>query len=271
VKEKLLSENWFSDEKEATTWVMMGKVLADEQLIYSINEKIPVTSTIRVKNYYKKTYVNKGGLKLEHALKKFAVPVESKIILDCGASTGGFTDCWLQNSAALVYAVDAGYGQLAGKLAVNPNVRNMEKTNLSDKCLQELQPKPDYISLDLSYLSLKKALPICKDILKEKGLMICLVKPIYEVDSSEIRRDGNINQRDILKEILTDLCEFYLNNAVNILGVTNSPITGNSGTLEYFIGIYWNNDDLPNINSSYEMAIEEALDASFSLNKFSKT
>lgn len=81
--------------------------------------------------------------------------------------------------------------------------------------------------------------------------MICLVKPIYEVDSSEIRRDGNINQRDILKEILTDLCEFYLNNAVNILGVTNSPITGNSGTLEYFIGIYWNNDDLPNINSSY--------------------
>jgi len=271
VKEKLLEENWFSDEKEAGSWVMMGKVLVDEQVVNNLNEKIPVSSTVRIKEYYKKRYVNKGGLKLEHALDTFKISADNHVVLDCGASTGGFTDCWLQHGAGLVYAVDVGYGQLAGKLAADARVKNMEKTNLSDECLLSIQPKPEFISLDLSYLSLKQALPICRAILKDKGLMVCLIKPLFEIKSSEVRRQGNINQRDMLRDILIDLCEFYIESGLNILGITNSPVTGNAGTLEYFIAVYWNYDGLPDINHSYENAVEEALDASFLLRKFSKT
>jgi len=270
VQEKLLNEGFFANEKEANTWIMMKKVLIDDQVVWSLHEKIPVSGKVRIKEYYKKQYVNKGGFKLEAAISKFAIDVENKIVLDSGASTGGFTDCWLQHGAKLVYAVDVGYGQLAGKLAIDPRVVNMEKTNISSPKLVCLEPKPDIISLDLSYLSLKKAVPLCKEILKEKGLVVCLIKPIYEVESSEIRRNGDINQRDILYDVLINLCEFFINNGLNILGLTNSPIRGNKGTLEYLIAVSWSYENLPNINMDYEKEVEKALNHSFILAEYKK-
>lgn len=270
VLEKLLDEGFFVDEKEAESWVMMKKVLINNQPVWSLHEKVAVDSEVIIKGYYKRQYVNKGGFKLVAAIEQFGIDCTDKVVLDCGASTGGFTDCWLQKGAKLVYAVDVGFGQLAGKLANDPHVVNMEKTNLSDEKLTVLDPKPEMISLDLSYLSLKKALPICREILKDKGLMICLIKPIYEVESSEIRRTGNINQKDVLREILQDICRFYLNNDVDIIGLINSPVTGNSGTLEFLIGICWKYDNVDNINSSYEEEIESAIDKAFELHKFKK-
>lgn len=219
VWEKLLQEGFFTDAKEAETWVMMKKVLVNDQPVWSLHEKVPADGFVRIKEFYKKQYVNKGGFKLEAALGRFGIDAVNKVALDCGASTGGFTDCWLQHGARLVYAVDAGFGQLAGKLASDARVVNMERTNLSDESLTALDPKPEIISLDLSYLSLKKALPVCRHILKEKGLMICLVKPIYEVDSAEIRRSGNINQRCLLGDVLRDLCGFYRESGLDILGL----------------------------------------------------
>lgn len=270
VLEKLLAENWFSDEKEAKAWVMMKKVLINDEVVWSLSEKISCDSKVRIKEYYKRQYVNKGGLKLEKALKCFEIDANDKIVLDCGASTGGFTDCWLQHGVKKVYSVDVGYGQLAGKLAIDDRVVNMEKTNLSDERLTRLDPKPEMISLDLSYLSLKKALPICQNILKDSGMMICLIKPIYEVDSSEIRRTGNINQKEVLKEILNDICKFYVEQNLNILGITNSPVTGNSGTLEYLICVYWNKEFLSNINDTYEKDVDIAIEASVQLQKYKK-
>lgn len=270
VLEKLLAENWFSDEKDAKAWVMMKKVLINDEVVWSLSEKISCDSKVRIKEYYKRQYVNKGGLKLEKALKCFEIDANDKIVLDCGASTGGFTDCWLQHGVKKVYSVDVGYGQLAGKLAIDDRVVNMEKTNLSDERLTRLDPKPEMISLDLSYLSLKKALPICQNILKDSGMMICLIKPIYEVDSSEIRRTGNINQKEVLKEILNDICKFYVEQNLNILGITNSPVTGNSGTLEYLICVYWNKEFLSNINDTYEKDVDIAIEASVQLQKYKK-
>lgn len=270
VRDKLISEGHFVDEKEANAWIMMKRVLVNDEPVWSLHEKVPVNGIVRIKEYYKKQYVNKGGLKLEFAIKKFNLNVENKVILDCGASTGGFTDCWIQHGAKLVYAVDVGYGQLAGKLAINPRVRNMEKTNLSNGKLSILDPKPEIISLDLSYLSLKKALPICKKILKEQGLMVCLIKPLFEVKSSEIRRNGDINQRHILKQILGDLCKFYIDNQVDILGIIHSPVRGNGGTIEFLVAVYWNYECLANINLTYEEEIERILDESFKLDKFNK-
>lgn len=270
VLEKLLEDGYFKDAKEAKTWVMMKNVLINHQPVWSIHEKVNIDSEVCIKGYYKRQYVNKGGFKLEAALEAFHIDCLDKVVLDCGASTGGFTDCWVQKGAKLVYAVDVGYGQLAGKLVNDARVVNMEKTNLSDERLTELDPKPEMISLDLSYLSLKKALPICKKILKEKGLMVCLIKPLFEVESSEIRRSGKINQKEVLREILQDVCRFYLENGMDIIGLTHSPVTGNSGTLEYLIGVCWNCTDHEIINSCYEEEIHHAIEASFQLHKFKK-
>ena len=225
---------------------------------------------MRIKEYYKKQYVNKGGFKLEAALEKFQIDASDKIVLDCGASTGGFTDCWLQHGAKMVYAVDVGFGQLAGKLSADKRVINMEKTNLSDVKLTNLNPRPEIISLDLSYLSLKDALPLCRKILKERGFLVCLIKPLFEVESSEIRRSGQVNQKEILHTILKDICKFYLENGLNILGITHSPVRGNHGTLEYLITVYWNQEKLPDINAVYEMEIEKIVEASLWLPEFKK-
>ena len=128
----LINEGYFNDKKEATSWIMLGKVFANEQKILSCGEKVKSDAKIFIKDYDMK-YVSKGGYKLEGALKDFNIDVSNKVCLDAGASTGGFTDCLLQHGAKMVYAVDVGFGQLRGKLSTNPKVINLEKTNISDK------------------------------------------------------------------------------------------------------------------------------------------
>ncbi len=269
--DRLLNEGWFETRQEAQAWVMTGRVLVNDRPILSLQEKIPESGVIRVKAYYKKQYVNKGGLKLQGALESFGLTefIKDRPALDCGASTGGFTDCLLQHGASVVYAVDAGHDQLAGKLLIDQRVKNLERTNLADPSLTNLSPRPEIITLDLSYLSLKKALDYCRDILGSRGLLVCLVKPIFEVDSSDIRRSGDINQPSILKDILLDLCSFFCAREVNILGLTHSPVTGNSGTLEFFLGLHWNME-LTNINLNYEEAAEKAVANAFDISKFKK-
>ena len=268
--DRLINENWFETEKEALPWIISGKVLVNNRQIFSGKEKVPADGIIRVKEYYKKKYVNKGGLKLQGALSDFEINVQDKTALDCGASTGGFTDCLLQHGAKLVYAVDVGHGELAGKLLINKNVINMERTNLSDASLKELSPKPDIITLDLSYLSLKQGVLICKDILKQDGIIIALIKPIFEVESPEIRKTGNINQREVIKDILTDLCEYFIKNGFDITGLTNSPVRGNNDTLEYFVCLRFGGSVPGNINETYLQYLDGIIEKSFALKKFDK-
>lgn len=268
--DKLLSEGWFDDEKEAQAWIMERNVLFNEQLILSPKEKVPIDSIIRIKKEYKRKYVNKGGLKLEKCLRDFNILPKDLVALDCGASTGGFTDCLLQYGAKLVYAVDVGFGQLAGKLMNDKRVINMEKTNLGDDILTHLDPKPELISLDLSYLSLKKAIVLCEKILGERGTVLCLVKPIYEVDSSEIRRNGEINDKKIIKDILLDLCKYFISLRLDIIGITHSAVTGNSGTLEYFIGVSWGDDQRTTLVTDIEEMVNKVIEKSLDLQLFKK-
>lgn len=269
--EKLTKDGWFADQKEALPFIMAGQVLVNNQPASGCNEKIPIDSTIRVRKYYKKKYVNKGGLKLEGAIKDLKIDVKGKTALDCGASTGGFTDCLLCHEALKVYAVDVGHGQLAGKLTINPKVVNLERTNLSDPLLCSLDPIPVLITLDLSYLSLVQALPICADIFKgQEGVVVCLVKPIYEVQSSEIRRTGKINDKDMLRDILKTLCSKFAEQKTTIIGITNSPVTGNNGTLEYFIGVRLNVKEKQTGIDNIDEWIEAAIEKSFKTTKFNK-
>ena len=268
--ERLLSEGWFSSEREALPWIMSGKVLVDTRQILSPKAKIPAGGAIRVKEYYKKKYVNKGGLKLQKALADFKIDVTDKTALDCGASTGGFTDCLLRHGAALVYAVDAGHGELAGKLLNDKRVVNLERTNISDESLKNLSPGPELITLDLSYLSLKTAVPVCGEILKNDGSIIALIKPIVETDSPEIKRGGGINRREIIIEILADLCGFFIKNKFDIAGLTHSPVRGNNGALEYFIYLHTGGAKSENINETYSSLFGGIIEKSFALEKFDK-
>jgi len=264
LKERLLNEDWFATEKEALTWVMMKRVLVNDQPVVSINERISEDATIRVKEYYRKKYVNKGGLKIEKAIEEFSVEVKDKVALDCGASMGGFTDCLLQHGAKCVYAVDVGHGQLAGKLLIDERVINMERTNISDEKLLNLTPPPQLITLDLSYLSLKKAAPIALEIMKNDGILLCLIKPTYEIYNSEIRKNGNINDPDIHEEILTDLIAFFKEINLQVIGLTNSAVRGNNGTIEYVIGLS------TDLNEKERFDIKKTIDEAFKLEKFNK-
>ena len=268
LKQRLLEEGWFETEKEAAAWAMLRRILVDDQLISSISQRVSPEAVIRIKEYYKRRYVNKGGLKLEKALAEFRLSVESLPALDCGASTGGFTDCLLQHGASLVYAVDAGHGQLAGKLLIDPRAANLENTNISDEGLLRLDPTPRFVTLDLSYLSLKKAVPTALEILHGQGALVCLIKPIFEVEDSEIRRTGGINSPEIHEIILQDLIRFFRGLDLAVTGLTHSPVRGNNDTIEYLAALSTDTDQ--DKTSQIESEITQIIENAFTLDKFKK-
>lgn len=270
IVDKLKKDGYFEDKKEIQSWIMMRKIFANDEPILFIGQKVKENAEIRIKGYDEK-YVNKGGLKLEGALDDFGINVSGKIAIDSGASKGGFTDCLVQRGTKKVYAVDVGYGELSGKLRQNPKVINLEKTNISDDKLLNLEEKPNLATLDLSYLSLKKAIPIASKILSEDSIIICLVKPIYEVESSEIRRSGNINNKDEFTKILTILTD-YINNELNynVIGISHSHVTGNKGTIEFFIALSLSNTNKKLSNKEIIKQIESAINNGLKLEKFKK-
>ncbi|MGZ9585870.1 TlyA family RNA methyltransferase [Paenibacillus marinisediminis] len=230
----LLERGYFEDRKQAASWVMSGKVLVNGQSAVYEGEQVKEDVVLTIKGHEQK-YIGKGGLKLEGALDHFQIDVAGKIALDTGASTGGFTDCLLQHGAAKVYAIDVGYGQLAGKLRLDPRVVNMEKANIGSVSKLQLQPGPEFAALDLSYLSLKQAIPLVDRLLEPGGEMLCLVKPLFEVSDRHIRRSGIIDDPDIYRKILEDLAHFSESIGLSVLGISHSPVTGNKGTKEFFL------------------------------------
>ena len=170
---------------------MAGQVLVDGRAVDKSSTPVAAGAAIRVQG--RRRYAGRGGLKLEAALAALQVPVMGRVALDCGASTGGFTDCLLQHGADLVYAVEAGYGQLVGRLRLDRRVRNLERTNLGERTLAGLQPPPSLITLDLSYLSLTAALPQAAPLLGQEGDVLALFKPLFEVADVAARRSGVVD------------------------------------------------------------------------------
>lgn len=236
VWELLIEKGFFDDRKTAESWVMAGKVIANNNRIDKPGQMVPITAEIIVKGIYQK-YVSKGGLKLEGALSDFNINVSGMVAVDAGASTGGFTDCLIQHGIEKVYAVDVGFGQLAGKLNVNPRVVSMEKVNIGDVVSRILNPRPTLATVDLSYLSLKKAIPIFATILGEKGNLICLVKPLFEVNDSNMRRSGEIDSPEVYKELLKELVKYVDELGYKVTSITHSHVTGNKGTREFFMRV----------------------------------
>ncbi|MCE5322569.1 TlyA family RNA methyltransferase [bacterium] len=268
----LVERGLVEDRKTAETWVMTGNVYANDMRIDKPGQLVKITDDIIVKGIDQK-YVGKGGLKLEGALSDFHVNVEAVVAIDAGASTGGFTDCLLQHGAQKVYAVDVGFGRLAGKMQVDPRVIAMEKVNISDPALRDLDPRPSLATVDLSYLSLKKAIPIFAEILHGKGDLICLVKPLFEVADSSIRRTGIIDDPDIYRELLRDLADYINGLDYCVIGISHSHVTGNKGAREFFIMVSLNPDECQDIrltDAEIDESIDNAVDAVMKLDVYNK-
>lgn len=264
LSKKLVESGVCADKKQADALIMTGKVLVNDvpaRAGMMISEK----DAIRLKDLL--PYASKGGLKLQGALDRFKLSVRGKVCLDAGASTGGFTDCLIQNGAQKVYAVDVGYGQLTGALRQNGRVVNLEKTNISDPLLLSLDPRPVFATCDLSYLSLRDAVPVYRDILGGRGEMLALVKPLFEIDDSIARRSGQI-EKGAYEPLLNRLCgDLNKVKDARVVNVCESPVTGNNGTLEFFFYLTFGADTEA---TDLRFAITRSVQAALSLTPYEK-
>ena len=259
----ILQRGLIADEKEARACLMAGQVYSGSRRIAGASEMLPIDCELHVRGM-DMPFVSKGGLKLSGAIRDFGIDVTGRVCIDAGASTGGFTDCLVKSGAALVYAVDVGFGQLMGSLRQDPHVVNLEKTNISDEKLLSLDPKPTLGSVDLSYLSLRKGIPAFAVILKEEGELMCLVKPLFETEDAAARRSGVLPDdayEGVLNDLIRDVNALPYAQAVN---VTHSPVTGNAGTRELFLHVRlgWDKGPAVDLAQKARQAVERALQLS---------
>ena len=180
-------------------------------------------------------YVSRGGLKLEKAMNHFGLKLAGKVCMDIGSSTGGFTDCMLQNGAVKVYAVDVGHGQLAWKLRQDERVVCMEKTNIRYVKPEDIREPVDFASVDVSFISLTKVLPVAMELLVPGGEMVCLIKPQFEAGREKVGKKGVVRDRAVHVEVIEKVTDFALSLGFQILNLDFSPIKGPEGNIEYLV------------------------------------
>jgi 23S rRNA (cytidine1920-2'-O)/16S rRNA (cytidine1409-2'-O)-methyltransferase len=223
----------FADEDEARRWVMAGQVLVNNQRVDKPGLAVAVDADIRIRG--RQRYASRGGYKLAAALDALRVPVAGRVALDCGASTGGFTDCLLQRGARLVYAVEAGYGQLLGRLRADPRVRNLERTNLGSLSAERFDPRPSLVTLDLSYLSLVSALPQAAPLLAPDGDVLALFKPLFEVEDATARRSGALADHARIVEALARVLVAGACGELRPRGAVKLALRPRNGVHEYML------------------------------------
>lgn len=231
----LLVEQGIAESREkAKRYIMAGMVFIGEKRVDKAGEKVPVSSNIIFRGE-KLPFVSRGGFKLDKAIKSFSINLKDKKCLDIGASTGGFTDCMLQNGASKVFAIDVGYGQFAWKLRVDPRVVCMERTNVRYVTLEQIGELCDFASIDVSFISLTTVLPAVLNLLKDDGEVMALIKPQFEAGREKVGKKGVVREASTHKEVIKKIVDFSLNNNLEILGLDFSPIKGPEGNIEYLI------------------------------------
>jgi len=232
----LLAEKGLAESREkARAIIMSGIVFVDGIKADKPGTKVDVESRIEIKGNVL-PYVSRGGLKLAKAIEVFNIKLDGVFAADIGASTGGFTDCMLQNGAAKVYAIDVGYGQLAWKLRSDDRVIVMERTNIRYVTPEMLQDRLDFASIDVSFISLKKVLPPVLALLKEESELVCLIKPQFEAGKDKVGKKGVVRDKDVHIQVIKEICEYCQRNLnLQIKGLTYSPIRGPEGNIEYLI------------------------------------
>ncbi len=235
--DKLIVESGFSDSlKKAHALIMSGIVLVDERRVEKSSELFSSEAIIRIKGEAEKhKYVGRGGLKLERALEKFHIQPNEYVCLDVGASTGGFTDCLLQNDVKKVVAVDAGTNQIVWKLRNDKRVEVRENTNARYLKPEDFTEKFDLIVMDVSFISVTKIFPALLPLLKDNGKIITLVKPQFEVDKGEVGKGGIVHETEKHEKVLTQVNRAAERIGLSILDVIESPILGANGNKEFLV------------------------------------
>ncbi len=233
----LVFEKGFVDSREkAKAVIMAGLVYVDNQKADKCGSTYDEDAKLEVRGPALK-YVSRGGLKLEKAMEVFPITLEGNICMDIGASTGGFTDCMLQNGASKVYSIDVGYGQLAWKLRQDERVVNLERTNFRKVTNEQVPDTIDFFSVDVSFISLKLILPVARPLLKENGEAVCLIKPQFEAGREKVGKKGVVRDVSVHEEVIETIRDFCLESGYDVMGLDFSPVKGPEGNIEYLIHI----------------------------------
>ena len=262
----LVKRNLAASREKAKAIIMTGNVFVNGQREDKAGSTFKEDALIEVKGNPMK-YVSRGGYKLEKAIDLWQVPSQDKICMDVGSSTGGFTDCMLQNGAQKVYAIDVGTNQLAWKLRQDERVISMEKTNIRYVTREDIADFIDFFSVDVAFISLKKVLEPVKALLTQEGQGVCLVKPQFEAGREKVGKKGVVRDPRVHREVLEQIMQYVLSIGFEILELSFSPIKGPEGNIEYLLYIQ-NTDRIPEEDSleesfhvSYDSLIRETVAA----------
>ena len=227
----LVERKLIESRERAKAIIMSGNVYVEGQKADKPGTAYMPDAEIEVRSLPE--YVSRGGLKLEKALKHFEVSPMGKVCIDCGASTGGFTDCLLKNGAVKVFAVDVGYGQLAWKVRSDPRVVTMERTNVRYVTSEMFEPKPNLATIDVSFISLSLVLPVLSQILTSDGQVVCLIKPQFEAGREKVGKKGVVRERSTHIEVLESFLQYSKESGFCVNDMTYSPVRGPEGNIEY--------------------------------------
>ena len=240
--DKLLVDRKLTESREkARRIIMANMVMVDREKINKAGTRCNIDSELIIEKIDDR-YVSRGGYKLEKALKIFNIEIKDKVVIDVGASTGGFTDCLLQNGAKKVYCIDVGYGQLDWLLRNDNRIVNMEKTNIRYLNKEKFAARFDLATIDVSFISLEKVLPVIKDILKPGGKVLALVKPQFEAGKDKVKKGGIVSDPNVHREVINRLIN-NLDIEYQFKNITYSPIKNTPGNIEYFIYLIKNRRD----------------------------
>lgn len=256
----LVERNLIDTREKAKRVIMAGLVFTEQERLDKPGMKVAADIPLTVKGKLI-PYVGRGGLKLEKALKSFAVSTVDKIMIDVGASTGGFTDCALQNGAKLCYAIDVGYNQLDWKLRSDERVIVMERTNFRYVTVDMLKKgKPNLATVDVSFISLKLILPVLKQLLAENSDVIILIKPQFEAGREQVGKKGIIRDPKVHQEVIENICLFAKTEGYQLLDLIFSPITGGEGNIEFLAHLGWEKEKIITEfkNEQVNMVVKEA-------------
>lgn len=238
----VFEQGYAPSREKAKAIIMAGIVYVNNQKVDKAGFELKEGDVLEVRG---KTlqYVSRGGLKLEKAMQEFPITLEGKICMDVGASTGGFTDCMLQNGAVKVYSVDVGYGQLAWKLRTDERVVNLERTNFRYATREQIPDEVDFASVDVSFISLKHIFPNLNTLLAPDGQAVCLIKPQFEAGKEKVGKKGVVRDLNVHLEVVENVINLALENGFSVMGLQFSPIKGPEGNIEYLI--YLNKSQKP--------------------------
>lgn len=235
--DQYLCQHGLAQSRErAKALIMAGVVYVGEEKSDKPGNLIDENASVEVRGHDLR-YVSRGGLKLEKALQVFPVSPAGRVCMDIGASTGGFTDCMLQNGAVKVYAVDVGYGQLAWSLRCDARVVNMERTNIRFVTPEQLAEPPSFFSVDVSFISLRHIFPVALAVASSDAQGVCLVKPQFEAGREKVGKKGVVREAETHREVLAAAADFAVQNGFSCAGVDFSPIKGPEGNIEFLLHV----------------------------------